>query len=25
VVEVFRREGHEPCWRNEVPRSEVLR
>jgi len=25
VVEVFRREGHEPCWRHEVPRSEVLR
>lgn len=25
VVEVFRREGHEPCWRHEVLRSEVLR
>ena len=25
VVEVFRREGHEPCWRHEVPRTEVLR
>ncbi len=25
AVEVFRREGHEPCWRHEAPRSDVLR